>query len=223
MPQNRIFETQDGSHSVMSEEYGVSYHSRYGAVQESRHVFVGAGLHYKSLRQKNIAVLEFGFGTGLNAWLSLLEAAKHDLKIYYEALEAFPITEAEAQTLNYPTLLQAEDQAATFLKMHACPWGESVELAPGFTFKKMRQRFEEADYHEQFDVVYFDAFAPNAQPELWERAVLEVAYRALRKDGVLVTYCAKGSVKRTFRDLGFEVEAMPGPPGKREMTRCIKN
>lgn len=222
MPQDRIFETQDGSHSVMSEEYGVSYHSRYGAVQESRHVFIEAGLHFQALKLKEIAVLEFGFGTGLNAWLSLLEAAKHHLNIDYEALEAFPITEAEARKLNYPTLLPAEDLGATFLQMHTCAWGEAVELTPNFTFRKVQQRFEEADYSEQFDVVYFDAFAPNAQPELWERDILEKAHRALRPGGVLVTYCAKGSVKRIFRDLGFEVEAMPGPPGKREMTRCIK-
>lgn len=222
MPENRIFETQDGSHSIMSEEYGVSYHSRYGAVQESRHVFIEAGLHYKSLTNKDISILEFGFGSGLNALLTLLEAAKHKLNIQYTALEAYPISLEEAQTLNYPTLLNAEHAAPLFLQMHTCQWGDTIQVSPGFEFKKELRQFENIDYKDQFDLIYFDAFAPNAQPELWEKPVLEKAYNALKTNGIFVTYCAKGSVKRTLKELGFTLEAIPGPPGKREMTRCIK-
>ncbi len=222
MPDNRIFETQDGSHSILSEEYGVSYHSRYGAVQESRHVFIEAGLHYKALTKKDLSILEFGFGTGLNAFLTLLEAEKHQLHIQYVALEAFPISPGEARELNYPTRLAAEHVADAFLQMHQSAWGTSLSLSPNFTFKKELQRFEQIEYTDEFDLIYFDAFAPNAQPELWEKPILEKAYNALTTNGVFVTYCAKGSVKRTLKELGFALEAIPGPPGKREMTRCLK-
>lgn len=220
--QDLIFETQDGSHSIMSAQHGVSYHSKYGAVQESRHVFIQAGLYQKALQQKDIRILEFGFGSGLNAFLSLLETQQHDWKIRYEAVEAYPILPEQARLLNYPTLLEANHLQAAFLKMHECPWGQEVEITPSFVLKKWLQRFEDISFQNQFDVIYFDAFAPDAQPELWELPVLEKAYEALCTGGLLVTYCAKGSVKRALKSAGFQLESLPGPPGKREMTRCIK-
>ena len=218
----RIFETRDGSHSIFSETHGVSYHSKYGAVQESQHVFIEAGLYYKMRGKKQLSVLEIGLGTGLNAFMTLLEAERHQIRIDYTAVEAFPIGLEEAAQLNYPQALQAGQWQDSFLPLHACPWEQTCPLSPHFNFLKLQRKFEELAFPESFDVIYFDAFAPGAQPELWEPPVMETMYRALQPEGVLTTYCAKGSVKRTFKALGFTIEALPGPPGKREMTRALK-
>lgn len=220
--QNEIFETQDGSHSILSTEYGVSYHSRYGAVQESRHVFMEAGLFQKSLEQKELAILEFGFGSGLNALLTMLEAERHQLHIYYETIEAYPISIDQARQLNYPTLLGAPHLQEKFLQMHECTPSIDQQLTPNFTFHKNLNRFEAINYPSTFDLVYFDAFAPSAQPDLWKENILAKTYQALKSQGIFVTYCAKGEVKRTLKNIGFQVEALPGPPGKREMTRGVK-
>ncbi len=218
-----IFETQDGSHSILAAEYGVSYHSKYGAVQESRHVFIEAGLYYQALRRKEIAVLEFGLGTGLNALLTLQMAAQHGWRICYEAIEAYPIGREQAAQLNYTEVLNIPKMQSAFLQMHACAPNVDQTLAPDFVFRKKIALFQEVSFPSVFDLVYFDAFAPSAQPELWETAILQKAFDALCSGGVFVTYCAKGSVKRTLRNIGFVVEALPGPPGKREMTRALKH
>lgn len=218
----RIFETQDGSHSIFSEQHGVSYHSKYGAIQESRHVFIEAGLYYKMPGREEVSILEIGLGTGLNAFMTGLEAERREIQINYVAAEAFPISLDEAQELNYPEQLQVPDWRDRFLNIHAFNWAETHQLSPYFKFCKLHRSFEDLAFDAAFDIIYFDAFAPGAQPELWEPPVMQIMYRALRPGGVLTTYCAKGSVKRTMRSLGFEVEALPGPPGKREMTRAHK-
>lgn len=218
----RIFETQDGSHSLFSETHGVSYHSKYGAIQESQHVFIESGLYYKMTGKTGLSVLEIGLGTGLNAFMTLLEAEKRGIPILYTAAEAFPVSQEEATQLNYPGLLDGGDRREQFLAIHSCAWGTPQQLSPYFSFTKLLTRFEELDFPENFDVIYFDAFAPTAQPELWEASVMDIMFRSLRPGGVLTTYCAKGSVKRTLKAIGFEIEALPGPPGKREMTRAIK-
>lgn len=223
MERGKIFETQDGSHSIFSEKYGVSYHSKYGAIQESRHVFINAGLLRQALQRQEIAVLEIGFGTGLNAFLSLLEADRRMLTLHYEALEAYPIQKTQAALLNYPQRLSvSDDYAQTFLDLHALEWGKEHRLRPRFTFKKIHSAFENFSSPPRFNVVFFDAFAPNAQPELWEQPILDKMYEALLPGGVFVTYCAKGVVKRRMKAAGFQIEALPGPPGKREMTRGVK-
>lgn len=218
----KVFETQDGSHSVFSEKFGVSYHSKYGAVQESRHVFIEEGLFFKALTKKHLRVLEMGFGTGLNAFLAFLEAEKRQLKLEYVAVEAYPLSVEMALELNYPAVLDAENRAGAFAAMHGCDEGERVRLTANFTFQKIFQPFEQARFDLGFDLIFFDAFAPNAQPELWEEPLMRKMYEALLPGGVLVTYCAKGSFKRTLKAVGFEVEAPQGPPGKREMVRAIK-
>lgn len=218
----RIFETQDGSHSLFSEKHGVSYHSKYGAIQESQHVFIESGLYYRMTGSHKLAILEIGLGTGLNAYMSLLEAEKHQIDIEYTSAEAYPISQDEALQLNYPKLLEVKEWQEQFLAIHQSEWGVSHQLSPHFKFTKLQTRFEDLDFSEAFDVIYFDAFAPSAQPELWEAAIMEIMHRSLKAGGVLTTYCAKGSVKRTLRSIGFEIEALPGPPGKREMTRAIK-
>lgn len=218
---NELIETQDGSHSLLSHQFGVSYHSKYGAVQESRHVFINAGLKARMLLDNtSLRILEFGFGTGLNALLSYQMAEELNRPIHYEGLEAFPISEAFIDQLNYPQQIGIE--AGLFQQLHALEWEKEHSISPNFTFKKVQRRFEEVVYSSEFDLIYFDAFAPNAQAELWEAPLLQKAYTALRPKGYLVTYCAKGVVKRTLKSIGFKVETLAGPPGKREMTRGIK-
>lgn len=217
----KIFETQDGSHSVFSEQYGVSYHSRYGAIQESRHVFIESALFYKLPAQQELSILEIGLGTGLNAVLTLLEAERHGANIRYEAIEAFPLSLEQARQLNYPSLL-GDLATDYFLQLHLLSWGNAHQLTPHFSFCKHHQQFEEVDYDAAFDIIYFDAFAPDTQPELWEANIMSRMYKALKPTGILVTYCAKGAVKRTLKGVGFTVEALQGPPGKREMTRAVK-
>ncbi len=222
MEEATIIETSDGSHTVVSHRFGASYHSKYGAIQESRHVFLEAGLFPKALIHKELSVLEFGFGSGLNALLTLIEAERLGLHVRYETIEAFPLSAAQAAGLNYPESLGMPESREWLAAMHQAASGESLLLTPHFRFRKVIGRFEDVAYSREFDVVYFDAFAPETQPELWTENVLGRAYEALRPQGVLVTYCAKGAVKRTLKSLGFELESIPGPPGKREMTRGVK-
>ncbi len=217
-----IIETQDGSHSIYSPFFGVSYHSKYGAIQESQHVFIEAGLLEASLGRKEIHVLEIGFGSGLNALMTQIEANRRHLTIDYTTVEKFPVPVDEAVQLNYPESLQAITYRPDFERMHQMEWGIKEAFNSNFRFTKLQQSFESLQFDAQFDLIYFDAFAPSAQPELWESEVLGIMYNALRSDGILVTYCAKGAVKRSLKSLGFIVEALPGPPGKREMTRAKK-
>lgn len=217
-----IIETQDGSHSIYSPSFGVSYHSKYGAIQESQHVFIEAGLFEASLNQKEIHVLEIGFGTGLNALMTRIEADRRQLIVDYTTVENFPVPGNEAIQLNYPETLQEISYRPDFEKMHQMPWGVKEAFKTNFKFTKLQQTFESLRFEAQFDLIYFDAFAPSAQPELWDTEVLGIMYNALRENGILVTYCAKGAVKRSLKSLGFVVESLKGPPGKREMTRAKK-
>jgi tRNA U34 5-methylaminomethyl-2-thiouridine-forming methyltransferase MnmC len=220
--QDELLLTSDGSHTILSARYGVSYHSRFGAVQESRHIFIDAALHYKALAQSSLSILEMGLGTGLNALLTLQESRRKGLQIRYTGVEAYPVQPEQYRQLNFIEMLQTPELEAPFRLIHEGPWGEPVELDEHFSFTKWKCLFEEFEPEPVYDIVYFDAFAPNAQPELWEIPVLEKMYRALLPGGVLTTYCAKGSVKRNLKSLGFVVESLEGPPGKREMTRAIK-
>ena len=222
MNENKIIQTQDGSHSIFSQKFGESYHSKYGAIRESMHVFIEAGLYPMAIQQKSISILEVGFGTGLNAFLTFLEAEKRQLSVFYEGIEAYPLSFEQAKSLNYPLQLGATEQTAVFEKIHELSWETTHSLSDSFKIKKSQLLFEDISYKDKFDLIFFDAFAPNAQPELWDIPVLSKMYDALLGGGVLVTYCAKGIVKRRFKSLGFKVEALPGPPGKREMTKCIK-
>lgn len=221
--ENALIETQDGSHSLLSGVFGVSYHSKYGAIQESSHVFIQAGLHWKVLHSKQLRILEIGFGTGLNAYLTLLETQRLGLKVFYETIEAYPISIEQAAALNYPLILEQSAPPPTlFMQLHEAPFGEANLITTRFHLLKLQMNFGDIQYSNAFDLVYFDAFAPDAQPELWEQPMLQKIFVALAPGGVMVTYCAKGYVKRNLKAVGFQVEALPGPPGKREMTRCVK-
>ncbi|BDS09888.1 tRNA (5-methylaminomethyl-2-thiouridine)(34)-methyltransferase MnmD [Aureispira anguillae] len=217
----KIIETKDGSHSLTSQQFNATYHSIHGAIQETQTVFIDAALQYKATNQQQLAILGIGFGTGLNAFMTYLAANRQQIAIQYTGVEAYPISLATAQQLNYPSILGVEEEQAQFLKLHQSK-DEVISLSPYFDFCKRVCHFEELDYTEAFDIIYYDAFAPSVQPELWETALLEKMYRALKPTGVLTTYCAKGVVKRSLKSLGFRVEGIPGPIGKREMTRAIK-
>lgn len=218
-----IIETSDGSHTILSDRFQVSYHSKYGAIQESNHVFLANGLHPVAIKQHHISILEMGFGTGLNALLSFREAWLNHWTVVYHAVEAYPISLEQAQQLNYHEWLNDLDDPALLVHFHQQDWDTDVTYNDIFTLKKIASKFESLQLpKESYDLVYYDAFAPSAQPELWEANVLKIVYEALKQGGMLVTYCAKGSVKRTLKSLGFLIEELPGPPGKREMTRAIK-
>jgi tRNA U34 5-methylaminomethyl-2-thiouridine-forming methyltransferase MnmC len=223
MNELHIFETHDGSHSIFSEEFGVSYHSKYGAVRETQHVFIDAALRFKAILNPEIKILEMGFGTGLNALMTYFEARKRNLHVYYQTIEAYPITMEQVHHLNFNEVLRIpESSKHIFESLHQLPWGITHTIDSNFSFQKQLCLFEEATINNLFDIIYFDAFAPTSQPLLWEAPLMQKMYDALEEDGILVTYCAKGEVKRTLRSVGFELECLSGPPGKREMTRAIK-
>ncbi|MEW6468550.1 MAG: tRNA (5-methylaminomethyl-2-thiouridine)(34)-methyltransferase MnmD [Bacteroidota bacterium] len=212
--------TADGSHTLHHAELNEHYHSIHGAVQESKHVFIGAGLSYCLGRMDAApAILEIGFGTGLNALLTLQEAEKLKRPVAYDSLEAYPLESEVTGKLNYGQLLS--DQG-TFCRLHECPWNQPLAITPFFTLTKINSAVQEFIPSLAYDLVYFDAFAPSRQPEMWTAAVFEKLFGSMKKGAVLVTYCAQGNVKRTLRSAGFELQALKGPPGKREMTRATK-
>lgn len=214
--------TADGSSSIFVPDFDEHYHSVHGAMQESLHVFINAGLNYMAEKQKTISILEVGFGTGLNALLTYFYANKADLTINYTALEKFPLEMKLVETLNYPEILNIPQATEILNTMHALTWNAAVNLSTQFLFNKRHIDLLDFLSTEQFDVIYFDAFAPSAQPELWTVSVFENMFNALKNNGILTTYCAKGSVKRSMKEVGFKIESLTGPIGKREMTRARK-
>ncbi len=220
-PMKRHIETtKDGSSTLRVEGWDEPYHSVHGAIQESRHVFIESGL--KHCNTHPLRILEMGFGTGLNALLTLLEANAMSLPVHYTGVEAFPVTLEEAGQLNYPQQLPGMGLAGDFERMHRAPWEENLQISPYFTLLKRRFDFMAVAAEEQFDLVYFDVFGARVQPEFWTEVLFEKMYRALDHGGILVTYAAKGSVRRAMQAVGFGVERLPGPPGKREMLRATK-
>ena len=211
--------TEDGSHSLFVPELNEHYHSVHGAVQESMHVFIEAGLNYFPEGKNAINILEVGLGTGLNVLLTLLNAKQ---KINYSSLEAFPINADEAQSLNYVKVLDAKDLAEQFSNIHSCKSGKEILLNDNFYFTKHLTKLQDFRSSSSFDLVYYDAFAPKVQPELWTEDIFRQLYAMMNAGGIMVTYCAKGEVKRNMKAAGFFVEALPGPKGKREMTRASK-
>lgn len=224
--ERKISTTADGSHTIAVPELGVTYHSTHGAIQESRHVFINAGLipvlERHQATEQPINMLEAGFGTGLNCLLTLLAASHTSVPIHYHTLELYPLPIAESSALNYPELLETQGAKALFNSLHTSEWDNEVAITPLFRLKKMLVSLTEYQPDATFDLVYFDAFAPDAQPELWTEAVFGKLYAALRTGGIITTYCSKGSVRRVMETVGFRIEKLKGPPGKREMVRAWK-
>jgi len=215
-----IIKTSDGSTTIHIPEWNEQYHSIHGAIQEANHVYINNGLKYKSSNQ--IAVLEIGFGTGLNSFMTFLAAQNKELLIEYVGVEAYPILEEELLKLNYVAELGATQFAKIFESFHSCSWEEKHQITSHFTLLKRKQFFHEIEDENKFDVIYFDAFGARVQPELWTEEIFLKMFLALKSEGVLVTYAAKGSVRRAMQSVGFNVERLPGPPGKREMLRAVK-
>jgi tRNA U34 5-methylaminomethyl-2-thiouridine-forming methyltransferase MnmC len=218
--EREIIQTLDGSTTIHLKEWDECYHSKHGAIQEAQHVFIQNGLSLYP--NQAVSILEIGFGTGLNAFITLLESQKLHQSIHYVGVEAYPVNAAEVLAMNYVTELNAISHEALFKKMHESKWDEKVVLLPEFELTKRKQFFDEIDAIEEFDLIYFDAFGYRVQPELWSTAIFKKMYEALKPGGKLVTYAARGVVKRSMIEVGFTVEKLPGPPGKREMFRASK-
>lgn len=219
-----IFTTKDGSSTFFVPELDEHYHSIHGAIQESNHVFIEAGLKYlmEKYQPKIIKVYEVGFGTGLNAFLTAFFIQNTSVKIEYYASEAYPLSLEEIELLNYTDQMEVQ-QKDLFLKLHATPWNQKTEITPQFSLIKQNEFLENRIPIGNIDLIYFDAFAPSAQPELWTEAIFENLFNDMSNKGMLVTYCAKGSVKRAMKSVGWKIEGISGPPGKREMTRAFSH
>jgi len=220
----RIVSTGDQSDTIFVPALNESYHSSHGAVQESMHVFIEAGLSHLDPATGTINVLEVGFGTGLNALLTLLEAERQGKKFEYTAIEAYPLERGLWRQLNYPDMLCTPGHKDIYEKLHLAPWGKPEEITNLFRLHKIHNRLEEySPPVETFDLVYFDAFSPSTQPELWTKEIFLKLFLSMKPGAILTTYSVKGDVIRALRASGFIVEKIPGPPGKRQITRAVKH
>ncbi len=216
-----IIETLDGSQTLYVGELDEHYHSTFGAIQESQHVFIQAG--FQRCLQSDIRVLEIGFGTGLNCYLTLLAGLGSGKKVWYNGIEKFPLPEEVCEKLKFTYHFPNSDPE-WFPLIHQAQWNGDAEIHPQFILHKIESDLLSLDWDKLtfVDLVYFDAFSPEKQPELWSPSIFEKIIDRMNPNGILVTYCAKGVVRRTLQSVGFVVERIPGPPGKREMIRATK-
>ena len=212
--------TGDGSTSIFIPELNEGYHSKHGAIQEAYHVFIKNGLELCT--NKEISILEIGFGTGLNAFITFLEAQKNNQKINYVGVEAYPVENEHILQMNYVQELNAINDEAIFSKMHNAHWETEIELSNNFHLTKRKQFFQDITDSNAFDLIYFDAFGFSAQPDLWSEEIFKIMYNALKPKGVLVTYACRTSIQNAMLSTGFNIEKLPGAPGKREMLRGVK-
>ncbi|MBK9735696.1 MAG: tRNA (5-methylaminomethyl-2-thiouridine)(34)-methyltransferase MnmD [Saprospiraceae bacterium] len=221
MPDDDIIRLSlDGSHTVTSKIFNENYHSLNGAIQESNIVFIEAGLNYLLPSYKSINVFEMGFGTGLNALLAYIWGQKHKINTTYHTIEAYPLERKIYHKLNYPDILGHRD---VFYQLHDHNWDSELMVSPTFKFKKIHAEIENFNTNHSYDVIFFDAFSPTIQPKLWDVPLLQKMFNLLSDGGILVSYCAQGAFKRHLKACGFSIEVLKGPPGKREMTRAVKN
>lgn len=211
--------TADGSPTLYVPELDETYHSMHGSVQEARHVFIENGLRFVATESKQVNILEVGFGTGLNALLTAQYATENAIRVNYVGLEAYPVEEAIWKEINYHTDAEAR---SLYTKIMAHPFGETISIELNFSLFKEAKLIQDWVANGPFDLIYYDAFGPRAQAEMWELPIFEKLYSLLNVGGALVTYCAQGQFKRHLKSLGMRVENLPGPPGKREMTRGTK-
>ncbi len=212
--------TEDGSYTLYVSEIDESYHSTHGAIQESTHIFINAGLN--QCKKQTINILEVGFGTGLNTLLCALDAQESKKQIHYSSLEKFPVSIEKAFQLNYSRQIGNDAASQLFSKIHRTEWEKEQPISENFTLKKIKCDFTTFRWDKTYDVVFFDAFSPEKQPEMWTTEQFQKIYNACNEGAILTTYCAKGIVRRALQSAGFTVERLPGPPGKREILRAIK-
>lgn len=219
----QIVQTEDGSSSIFLPDLNEHYHSVHGAIQESEHVFIRHGFDLVCEKSDQIKLLEVGLGTGLNCLLTLRASMRLEKMVSYTGLEPYPLSQEEWESLNYPQVINGIDIMEPYRMLHTSEYGMDVKLSSRFTLNKLEQTIEAVDLPDDcYHLVYFDAFGPQVQPELWNVEVFEKVAQSMRAGGVLVTYSAKGIVKRALKACGFMLEHPAGPPGKREMTRAVK-
>lgn len=216
-----LLQTDDGSLTIHLPEWNESYHSKHGAIQEAYHVFIKNGLDFFAER-KEVSILEIGFGTGLNAFITLLESQKRSQNIKYTGIEAFPVTADTYTQLNFDVLLNAKHHKKDFIKLHESEWEKENHISPTFTLTKHQMKFEDIIFESKFDLIYFDAFGYRVQPELWSLAIFQRMFKSLKKEGILTTYACRGLVTKNLKESGFTVQKTQGPIGKREMTIAHK-
>ncbi len=209
----KVIKTEDGSYSIYNELLDEMYHSTHGALQESNHVFINHGLHL--LNSKSFKILEIGFGTGLNAALTYLESQDYGITINYTALEPYPLS---AEIINEVAKGYPQTIAETMILLSQSEGGKPVSFSSNFSFTLHLTQLQTFNFTDTYDLIYFDAFAPGKQPDMWTLEIYTKLFDVLNPGGLLTTYCAKGEVKRNLKQAGFTVKAFPGPPGKREMT-----
>lgn len=215
-----IILTNDGSTSIHLPEWGESYHSKHGAIQEAYHVFIKNGLLL--CKEQSVSILEIGFGTGLNAFMTLIESDKSKQKIDYVGVEGFPVSPDEISQMNFASKVTGGEDETVFRQIHSTEWEEKRLITPHFQLTKRNQMFSEIADKSQFDLIYFDAFGYRVQPELWSVDIFIKMFAALKPVGILVTYACRGPIKRAMLEAGFQIEKLEGPPGKREMLRGFK-
>lgn len=216
----KIITTDDGSHSIELDGSTDTYHSRRGAITESEHVFIRSGLEYIADKISIIRVLEIGFGTGLNALLTFEAAIRLGVHVTYTAIDPIPVQEEFWKTLNYCNQPRYAHLQHVFNIMHEAKWNEKIAVSDNFALNKILSPLQDLDLQEQFNLVYFDAFSPRSQPELWTENIFKHLHAALLPGAILVTYSSKGIVRRALQAAGFRVEKIPGPPGKMEIVRA---
>lgn len=214
-----IITTNDGSTTIHLADWNETYHSKHGAIQEAYHVFIKNGLVL--FDHQSLSILEIGFGTGLNCFITYLESSKNDRIVHYTGVEAYPIDLSEAIQMNYPDQIEASKKNI-FKTLHECAWNQKTSIASNFILTKRKQFFQEINDIDSYNLIYFDAFGYRVQPELWSDDIFIAMYKALKDNGVLVTYACRTSIKKAMLSAGFYVEKLPGAPGKREMLRAIK-
>ena len=218
-----IRQTKDGSATLYVPELNEHYHSVHGALQESLHVFIRAGLDFITAQKQDVRLLEIGFGTGLNALLSLQQVWLYPVRVNYDTLEKYPLAPDLIAAMHFEKFILNPELLDFVPLLHQAPWHQVVSITPNFNLHKIEADLTTYNLPvNYYDLIYFDAFAPEKQPELWTDDIFQKLYKALGTGGVLVSYCAKGSFKRSLKTAGFTVEALPGPAGKREMTRALK-
>lgn len=217
-----LLQTNDGSLTIHLPEWNESYHSKHGAIQEAYHVFIKNGLDF-FLGRNEISILEIGFGTGLNAFITLLESEKRNQKINYTGIEGFPVSPEIYKKLNYHEYLNTLDSKDLFIALHRSEWNKKQEIISTFSLEKIQMKFEEITFKNKFDLIYFDAFGFRVQPELWSLNIFQRMFKALKNEGILTTYACRGVVTRNLKESGFEVKKNSGPIGKREMTLAFKS
>ncbi len=218
----QIITTADGSKTIYFPEWNEYYHSKHGAIQEAQHVYIKSGLEFRNKLKRNssLNLLEFGFGTGLNAYLAAIYANNNQIKINYHGIEKFPLSQQEISDFNYDEILKTDK--LKFITLHTVEWEKSIKIHNFFNLKKNISDFQDFKSNNDYDIIFFDVFGYRVQPDLWAKPIFQSCYDSLKNDGVWVTYSCKGSVRRDLQDIGFKVEKIDGPPGKREMLRAVK-